>query len=61
MTSSKISSLEQLEPLKELPEISCLYLEHSPISKDFEYRKAITAMLPSLEQLDATEVNRGRF
>ena len=60
MTASKLATMDQLKPLKELPEISCLYLEHSPIAKDFEYRKAITAMLPSLEQLDATEVNRNR-
>lgn len=60
MTASKLTTMDQLEPLKGLPEISCLYLEHSPIAKDFEYRKAITVMLPTLEQLDATEVNRNR-
>jgi protein phosphatase 1 regulatory subunit 7 len=59
MTASNLASMKQLEPLKGLPEISCLYLEHSPIARDYEYRKAITAMLPTLVQLDATEVNRG--
>jgi protein phosphatase 1 regulatory subunit 7 len=58
MTSSKLSSFEQLLPLQSLNGIECLYLEHSPIANDYEYRKKITNMLPSLVQLDATEVNR---
>jgi len=58
MTSSKLSSFEELEPLQALPKLECLYLEHSPLASDFEYRMKVTAMLPSLQQLDATTVSR---
>ena len=51
-------SFESLTPLTQLTGLTCVYLEHSPISKDFEYRKTLTRMVPSLEQLDATPVNR---
>ena len=60
MNASKLENLDQLKPLQQLPELNCLYLEHSPVARDFEYRKAVTAMLPPLEQLDATEVNKNR-
>jgi protein phosphatase 1 regulatory subunit 7 len=58
MTASKLSNFDQLAPLKMLPELECLYLEHSPLASDFEYRIKITSMLPSLQQLDATAVSR---
>lgn len=37
-----------------LPKLSTLYLEHSPLAKDFEYRIRLAADIPSLTQLDAT-------
>ena len=58
MTKSLLSSFEALHPLTLLPSLSCLYLEHSPIATDYEYRLRITAIIPSLEQLDATQVRR---
>lgn len=33
-------------------------LEHSPLSKDFEYRMQLTKLIPSLVQIDATLVTR---
>ena len=38
--------------------IKIVYLEHNPISKDFEYRMRTAAMLPSLKQIDATPCRR---
>jgi len=58
LTSSALSSFEDLHCLTALPKLTCLYLEHSPIAKDFEYRIKITQMLPMLQQLDATLVTR---
>eukprot|EP01041_Mallomonas_annulata_P000459 gene459-832_t len=58
MSSTKVSSFESIELLKNLENLSCIYLEHSPISTDFEYRKRITLMLPSVEQIDAVSVSR---
>lgn len=58
LTGSALSSFEALTPFTKLPNLHCLYLEHSPIAKDFEYRKVLTRMVPTLEQLDATLVHR---
>lgn len=58
LSSSALPSFESLEPLTKLSALTCLYLEHSPIAKDFEYRIRLTKMIPTLEQLDATMVNR---
>ena len=58
MTKSLLSSYDALTPLTRLPKLSCIYLEHSPIAKDFEYRMKLTAMIPTLEQLDATLITR---
>lgn len=58
LSNSLIDSFDALAPLQQLPSLSCLYLEHSPIAKDFEYRMTLTKMIPSLQQLDATMVNR---
>lgn len=58
MTSSGLASFDALLPLTQLPKLQCLYLEHSPVAKDFEYRMKVTKMIPSLQQLDATAVHR---
>ena len=58
MSGSLLESFESLAPLGALPRLSCLYLEHSPVARDFEYRLRLTRMLPALQQLDATPVNR---
>ena len=58
MSSCSIDTFEALSPLTSLPGLTCLYLEHNPLSKDFEYRMRITQMLTSLQQLDATDVVR---
>ena len=57
-SKSLIDSFDALLPLTHLPRLACLYLEHSPIAADFEYRLRITSMLSNLEQLDATDISR---
>ncbi len=57
MGSNNVEAFEALEPLQNLPKLTCLYLEHCPLSKDFEYRKRTKAMLPRLQQIDATACN----
>lgn len=58
LSSSGLPTYESLKPLISLPALTCLYLEHSPIAKDFEYRKTLTRSIPTLKQLDATMVHR---
>ena len=57
-SSTEIKSFEDIELLSPLKALSCIYLEHSPIARDFEYRKRITAIFPSIEQIDAVNVTR---
>ncbi len=40
------------------PRLATLYLEASPAARDWEYRKAAAAAVPSLTQLDATAIIR---
>ena len=58
MTKSLLESYDDLAPLTKLSGLKCLYLEHSPVAKDFEYRMRLTKLIPTLEQLDATAVTR---
>lgn len=58
ITRSLLTSYESLAPLSSLKKLNCVYLEHSPIANDFEYRMKLTEMCPTLEQLDATLVRR---
>lgn len=57
----QVASFDALAPLTRLPGLTCLYLEHNPLAKDYEYRKTVTKLIPSLQQLDATMVNRTVF
>ena len=49
-----IASFGDLAELAALPRLSTLYLEHNPISRDYEYRMHMRRTIPSLTQLDAT-------
>jgi hypothetical protein len=37
-----------------------LYLEHTPLSKEWDYRARVVKALPRLQQLDANEVKAVR-
>ena len=53
MTASLLGSFEDLTPLRELPLLECLYLEHSPVAHLEDYKQRVLEMLPTLQQLDA--------
>jgi protein phosphatase 1 regulatory subunit 7 len=56
MTGSALERFEDLDPLKALPNLTCLYLEHSPIAKAHsaaEYKRRVLEICPKLTQLDA--------
>jgi len=40
-----------------LTRLETIYLEHNPLAKDFEYRKKIAKIIPSLTQIDANMIN----
>lgn len=61
MSSNLVTTTAALLPLKALPALSCLYLEHSPLQKSLQqgYRSEVLAVLPNLTQLDAALVAPG--
>ena len=49
---------DALDGLRALPALRTLYLEHSIVAKDWEYRLRIARDLPRLTQLDADAIRR---
>ena len=58
MSSNLIGTFDDIEKLSNCKDIKTVYLEHNPISKDFEYRKKMAEILPSLRQIDSTPCRR---
>lgn len=61
LSQNDISTFEDVEPLSRLgtrdgAELTEIYLEHNPIYNDFEYRKKLKEMIPSLIQIDANVI-----
>jgi len=58
ISSNNIATFDDVAPISSLGtrDGACfteVYLEHNPIYNDFEYRKRLKEMIPSLEQIDA--------
>jgi protein phosphatase 1 regulatory subunit 7 len=53
LTSTALASYTDLDPLRSLPVLTCVYLEHSPVAKLSGYREMMLQIVPTLEQLDA--------
>jgi protein phosphatase 1 regulatory subunit 7 len=45
-----------LGALGELKHLAVLYLEHTPVAKEWDYRTRVVRALPTLQQLDANEI-----
>ena len=39
-----------------LPDLDCVYLEHNPVAKEWDYRSKVREIFPALGQIDATVV-----
>lgn len=62
LSQNEISTFDDVEPISRLgtrdgAELTEIYLEHNPIYNDFEYRKKLKEMIPSLLQIDANLIN----
>lgn len=62
VSSNSISTFDDVEPISTLGtrKHACLteiYMEHNPVYKDFEYRKKLKEMIPSLVQIDANVID----
>ena len=61
LSENEIGTFEDVEPLSRLgtrdgAELTEVYFEHNPIYKDFEYRKKLKEIIPSLVQIDANVI-----
>jgi len=57
LSGNNISSFEQIEPLTDnLTHLDTIYLEYNPLQQDFEYRKKVKELIPSLTQIDANQI-----
>jgi protein phosphatase 1 regulatory subunit 7 len=50
---NKLESWRELELLRHLPAVSCVYLEFNPLASEPAYRRKLKLLLPSLKQIDA--------
>lgn len=54
LAGNAVASFEALDGLAaKLPQLTTLYLERTPLREDFEYRKRLKTMIPTLTQIDA--------
>lgn len=56
ISGNDIKTFEDVEYITTLVELEGIYLEYNPVASDFEYRKRLVEMVPSLTQIDATMV-----
>jgi|AntRauTorckE5430_2_1112549.scaffolds.fasta_scaffold06382_3 protein phosphatase 1 regulatory subunit 7 len=66
VSSNEIGTFEDVEPMSVLGtrDEACLkevYMEHNPIYNDFEYRKRLKEIVPSLVQIDANVIGATGF
>jgi hypothetical protein len=60
LSGNQISSFDNVAPIRVLDSsLESIYLEYNPIYQDFEYRKKLKELLPSLEQIDAVRIDGG--
>lgn len=61
LSSNQIATFDDIEPISNLGTrtgacLSEVYMEHNPIYNDFEYRKKLKEIIPSLVQIDANVI-----
>lgn len=55
MSENEVATFEDVVPLSAIS-LQTIYLEHNPLSKDFEYRMKLKKLLPTLIQIDANMI-----
>jgi len=58
ISGNDITSFKDVSSISVLGErdgsrLECIYLEYNPVDKEFEYRKKVKELIPSLKQIDA--------
>jgi protein phosphatase 1 regulatory subunit 7 len=53
ISGNKIETFDSIAPIGNLASLDTVYLEYNPVADDFEYRKKLKELIPSLTQIDA--------
>ena len=56
ISGNDIKTFDDIEHLRSLTELDSVYLEYNPVASEFEYRKKLAEMIPSLTQIDANMI-----
>ena len=56
ISGNDIKTFDDVEDLRKLVNLDSVYLEYNPLDKEFEYRKRLAEMVPSLTQIDANKI-----
>jgi hypothetical protein len=56
ISGNDIKTFEDVAPLSNLTNLDGVYLEYNPVASEFEYRKKLAEMIPSLTQIDANMI-----
>jgi protein phosphatase 1 regulatory subunit 7 len=59
LSTNLFDNFDLLEYISPLSNLTTIYLEHNPVASDFEYRLRLSAALPQLEYIDATQTTAG--
>ena len=58
LSGNKIATFDDIQPLSALGQhnLDTVYLEYNPLADEFEYRKRVAEIMPSLKQIDANMI-----
>ena len=58
LSGNKIGTFDDVQPLSALGQhnLETVYLEYNPVADEFEYRKRVAELIPSLKQIDANMI-----
>lgn len=56
ISGNDIKTFNDIDELRLLTNLDSVYLEYNPLDKEFEYRKRLAEMIPSLTQIDANKI-----
>lgn len=58
LSGNKIATFDDVQPLSALGQhnLDTIYLEYNPVADEFQYRKKVAEIIPSLKQIDANMI-----
>lgn len=56
ISGNDIKTFDDIQSLSNLTSLEGIYLEYNPVASEFEYRKKLAEMIPSLNQIDANMI-----